>query len=494
MNYQFQAKTHAAQAHADCVVVGVYKTNELSHAASQLDTASSGMITKHLDLGDFGGDKNRFSILYQLPGVAAKRILLVGLGERDKLNLDSLIQASSCAANALKNTKVKQVISFLTDEASQELANHAVRQSVIAVADTFYSFNEFKSNKNELPAPSLEQWALAHRSDANLALAARQGAAIAEGMKLCRDLANSPGNTCTPTYLAKTALTLGHAQTNLEVNVLEEDHMAELGMGSFLSVSKGSEEPGKMIILHYKGGKTDAAPVVLVGKGITFDTGGISLKPGAAMDEMKFDMTGAASVLGTISACVAMQLPLNVIGVLAAAENMPSGNASKPGDIVTSMAGKTIEILNTDAEGRLVLCDALTYVERYQPSAVIDIATLTGACITALGHHISGLLSNNDALANEVLAAGKQANDEVWRLPMNEKYQDQLKSNFADMANIGGPPAGTITAACFLARFTENYPWVHLDIAGTAWKSGAAKGSTGRPVPLLCQWLINRAQ
>ncbi|MFZ1342618.1 leucyl aminopeptidase [Thiothrix eikelboomii] len=494
MIYQFQANAHAAQAEADCVVVGVYKANELSHAAAQLDTASSGMITQHLDLGDFGGDKNRFSILYQLPGVAAKRVLLVGLGERDKLTVDSLTQASYCAANSLKTTKVKQVISFLTDEASQALANNAVRQSVIAVADTFYSFNEFKSNKDELPAPSLEQWTLAHRGKTQLALATQQGAAIAEGMKLCRDLANSPGNTCTPTYLAKTALTLGHSQANLEVSVLEEDHMAELGMGSFLSVSKGSEEPGKMIILHYKGGPAEAAPVVLVGKGITFDTGGISLKPGAAMDEMKFDMTGAASVLGTLSACVAMQLPLNVIGVLAAAENMPSGNASKPGDIVTSMAGKTIEILNTDAEGRLVLCDALTYVERYQPSAVIDIATLTGACITALGHHISGLLSNNDALADEVLAAGKQANDEAWRLPMGEKYQDQLKSNFADMANIGGPPAGTITAACFLARFTESYPWVHLDIAGTAWKSGAAKGSTGRPVPLLCQWLINRAQ
>ena len=494
MIYQFQANAHAAQAKADCVVVGVYKANELSHAAAQLDAACSGMITKHLDLGDFGGDKNRFSILYQLPGVTAKRVLLVGLGERDKLNLDSLTQASHCAANSLKTTKVKQVISFLTDEANHALANNAVRQSVIAVADTFYSFNEFKSNKDELPAPSLEQWTLAHRGKAHLELATRQGAAIAEGMKLCRDLANSPGNTCTPTYLAKTALALGHSQANLEVSVLEEDHMAELGMGSFLSVSKGSEEPGKMIILHYKGAPAETAPVVLVGKGITFDTGGISLKPGAAMDEMKFDMTGAASVLGTISACVAMQLPLNVIGVLAAAENMPSGNASKPGDIVTSMAGKTIEILNTDAEGRLVLCDALTYVERYQPSAVLDIATLTGACITALGHHISGLLSNNDELANEVLAAGKQANDEAWRLPMGEKYQEQLKSNFADMANIGGPPAGTITAACFLARFTESYPWVHLDIAGTAWKSGAAKGSTGRPVPLLCQWLINRAQ
>ncbi len=494
MNYQFQAEVQAAQAQADCVVVGVYKPNELSAAAQELNTASSGAITEHLGLGDFSGDKQRFSMLYQLPGVAAKRILLVGLGERDKLNLDTLNQATHMAALTLKATKVSQVVSFLTEEAAQAAAENAVRQSVIAVADTLYSYNDFKSNKEDIPAPSLESWTFAHQTDTDLAAATRQGAAIAEGMKLCRDLANSPGNQCTPTFLAKTALKLAHSPANLEVEVLEETHMAELGMGSFLSVSKGSEEPGKMIILHYKGGKEGEAPVALVGKGITFDTGGISLKPGAAMDEMKFDMTGAASVLGTLAACVAMQLPINIVGVLAAAENMPSGKASKPGDIVTSMAGKTIEILNTDAEGRLVLCDALTYVERYQPSAVIDIATLTGACITALGHHTSGLLSNNDDLADEVLAAGKQANDEAWRLPMSDKYQEQLKSNFADMANIGGPPAGAITAACFLARFTEGYPWVHLDIAGTAWKSGAAKGSTGRPVPLLCQWLINRAQ
>lgn len=494
MNYQFRAKAQAAQVDADCVVVGIYKTNQFSAAAQVIDTASSGAISAHLALGDFSGDKQRFSLLYQLPGVTAKRVLLVGLGERDKLTVETLTQATHVAAANLKATKVKQVVSFLTDEATPETADNAVRQAVIAVADTFYSFNEFKSNKEELPVPHLESWTISHQTETDLSAATRQGAAIAEGMKLCRDLANSPGNQCTPTYLAKTALKLGHSQANLEVEILEEAHMAELGMGSFLSVSKGSEEPGKMIILHYKGGKTEDAPVALVGKGITFDTGGISLKPGAAMDEMKFDMTGAASVLGTLAACVAMQLPINVIAVLAAAENMPSGKASKPGDIVTSMAGKTIEILNTDAEGRLVLCDALTYIERYQPKAVIDVATLTGACITALGHHISGLLSNNDELANEVLAAGKHANDEAWRLPMNEKYQDQLKSNFADMANIGGPPAGTITAACFLARFTESYPWVHLDIAGTAWKSGAAKGSTGRPVPLLCQWLINRAQ
>ncbi|HPY40361.1 MAG TPA: M17 family peptidase N-terminal domain-containing protein, partial [Thiolinea sp.] len=355
MNYQFQANSNVASAQADCVIVGVYKNNELSQAAAQLDIASSGAIASHLELGDFGGDKNRASMLYQLQGVAAKRTLLVGLGERDKLNVDTLTQATYCAANTLKATKAGQVLSFLTDEANATWADSAVRQSVTAVADTFYSFNDFKSNKDEIPVPNLEQWVVAHRGDTNLDQATRQGVAIAEGMKLCRDLSNSPGNTCTPTYLAKAALKLGHSQANLEVEILEEAHMAELGMGSFLSVSKGSEEPGKMIILHYKGGKEGDAPLALVGKGITFDTGGISLKPGAAMDEMKFDMTGAASVLGTLAACVAMQLPINVIGVLAAAENMPSGKASKPGDIVTSMAGKTIEILNTDAEGRLIL-------------------------------------------------------------------------------------------------------------------------------------------
>lgn len=493
MNYHFEPSANAASLHTDCVVAGVYRQGKLSSAAAQLDAASEGAITAHLEFGDFTGEKNRTSMLYKLPGVASKRVLLVGMGEKEKLTQESLAQITQTAVKALKSSKTNNAASFLTDEIAAEFMEAAVRQSVTAVADTLYTFDTFKSKKDETALNHLEGWTIAHTIAGDFSTAAMQGKAIAEGMQVSRDLANSPGNVCTPTYLAEVSQELANSSNQVDISVLEESDMEALGMGSFLSVSKGSVQPGKMIILQYHGGKTGEAPFVLVGKGITFDTGGISLKPGNAMDEMKFDMTGAASVIGILTACVAMQLPMNIVAIVAAAENMPGGKASKPGDIVTSMSGKTIEILNTDAEGRLVLCDALTYAERFNPAAVVDIATLTGACITALGHHTSGLLSNNDALAEEVLAAGKQANDEAWRLPMGEKYQEQLKSNFADMANIGGPPAGTITAACFLARFTESYPWAHLDIAGTAWKSGAAKGSTGRPVPLLCQILINRA-
>jgi leucyl aminopeptidase len=494
MNYQFQATAAPSQLNTDCLVVGVYKDGLLSKAALELNNISPGAIQAQLALGDFTGEKNRTAWLYNIANINAKRVLLLGLGNADKFNIEALVSATQTAVNSLKTANVTQVASFLSDELAPELQNNGVRQSVSAVADVLYTFNEFKSNKNEIPVPSLNSWTVAHTTPTDLTQAVQQGSAIANGINLCRDLANMPGNVCTPTYLAQTAQDLAANHANCELKVLEEADMQALGMGAFMSVSKGSDQAGKMVILHYNGGNAGDAPFVLVGKGITFDTGGISLKPGAAMDEMKFDMGGAASVLGTLKACIEMQLPLNVIGVLAAAENMPSGHASKPGDIVTSMAGKTIEILNTDAEGRLVLCDALTYVERFNPSAVVDIATLTGACITALGHHTSGLLANNDALANEVLNAATQANDAAWRLPMGEKYQEQLKSNFADMANIGGPAGGTITAACFLARFTETYAWAHLDIAGTAWRSGAAKGATGRPVPLLCQLLMQRAQ
>lgn len=492
MNYHFEPSANAATLHTDCVVVGIYKDAKMTAAAAQLDTASNGAIHNHLALGDFNGDKGRSVMLYQLAGVTAKRVLLVGMGEKDKLTLEVLAAATQTAVNALKTAKVANVIAFLTDETRAEYVDAGVRQSVTTIADALYSFNTHKSKKDE--PPTLSAWTLAHTTAGDFSAAVNQGVAIASGMQLCRDLANSPGNVCTPTYLATTAQAIADTSGLVELTVLEESDMETLGMGSFLSVSKGSIEPGKMIVLQYNGGNAGDAPLVLVGKGITFDTGGISLKPGAAMDEMKFDMTGAASVLGAMRACVMMQLPINLVCVVAAAENMPGGKASKPGDIVTSMAGLTIEILNTDAEGRLVLCDALTYVERFKPFAVIDVATLTGACITALGHHTSGLLSNNDSLANEVFQAGEQASDAVWRLPMNDKYQDQLKSNFADMANIGGAPGGTITAACFLSRFTANYPWAHLDIAGTAWRSGAAKGATGRPVPLLCQILLNHAK
>jgi leucyl aminopeptidase len=324
-----------------------------------------------------------------------------------------------------------------------------------------------------------------------------QAVALANGMDLTKDLGNLPPNVCTPTYLANTAKKLAK-QFGFGVEVLDRKQMEALKMGSFLSVTNGSAEPPKFIVLKHLGGKTREAPTVLVGKGVTFDSGGISIKPGAAMDEMKYDLSGAASVLGTFRAIGEMQLKLNVIGVIPTTENMPSGTATRPGDIVTSMSGQTIEILNTDAEGRLILCDALTYVERFKPAVVVDIATLTGACITALGHHNSGLFTRHDAahdaLADELLAAGRNTGDTAWRMPIEDSYQEQLKSKFADMANIGGAPGGSITAACFLERYSRKYTWAHLDIAGTAWKSGAAKGATGRPVPMLTAFLINRAQ
>jgi leucyl aminopeptidase len=319
--------------------------------------------------------------------------------------------------------------------------------------------------------------------------AVHQGEALVEGMNLAKDLGNLPPNVCTPTYLAKTAQGL-MKKTKLKVELLTKKQMEALGMGSFLSVAQGSETPPQFIIMRHNGGKASEAPTVLVGKGITFDTGGISLKPGEAMDEMKYDMCGAASVVGTLLSVALLGLKQNVIGVIPTCENMPSGKATRPGDIVKSMSGQTIEILNTDAEGRLILCDALTYVERFKPKAVIDIATLTGACVIALGAVHSGMFSDDSHLLADLTQAGHDSLDTVWRMPLDAAYQEQLKSNFADMANIGGRPAGSVTAACFLKRFTEKYPWAHLDIAGTAWKGGAAKGSTGRPVPLLVNYLL----
>jgi leucyl aminopeptidase len=320
-----------------------------------------------------------------------------------------------------------------------------------------------------------------------------RGAAVGRGANLARHLGDLPGNLCTPTTLASEARKLGRGNKQVSVQVLEEKKMRELGMGALLSVSAGSEQPAKLIAIHYKGGKSGDAPYVLVGKGITFDTGGISLKPGAKMDEMKYDMCGAASVLGTLQAVIEQKLPINVTGVIAAAENMPSGRATKPGDVVTSMAGKTIEILNTDAEGRLVLCDALTWATRLKPAAIVDIATLTGACVVALGSHATGLYANDDALAEQLLTAGTETHDRAWRMPLWEDYRKQLKSNFADLANIGGPEAGSVTAACFLAEFTGDCAWAHLDIAGAAWNS-SPKGATGRPVALLSRYLAERAE
>ncbi|HEX8964117.1 MAG TPA: leucyl aminopeptidase, partial [Rhodocyclaceae bacterium] len=369
-----------------------------------------------------------------------------------------------------------------------------IRQATMMVYEALYRFDTLKSKKDEVRRPLRKiTFAVESRGELSAAeIALSRAQAVAEGVSLAKDLGNLPGNICTPNYLAEQAQAIAK-EFSLPVEVLEREDMEKLGMHSLLSVAKGSHQPPKFIVLRHEGGKKEDKPIVLVGKGITFDTGGISLKPAAEMDEMKYDMCGAASVLGTLKAAAQMKLPLNVVVIVPTTENMPGGGASKPGDIVTSMSGQTVEILNTDAEGRLILCDALTYVERLEPACVVDVATLTGACVIALGHIVTGLLANDDGLARELLEAGQEAYDRAWQLPLWDDYQEQLQSNFADMANIGGRPAGTITAACFLSRFAKKYEWAHLDIAGTAWKSGKEKGATGRPVPQLTHFLMARA-
>jgi leucyl aminopeptidase len=364
----------------------------------------------------------------------------------------------------------------------------------MAVEEVLYRFDQMKSKKDEVRHPLRKlTFAVERRGDLPLAeQALLEGRAIAAGMHTMKNLANLPGNVCTPTYLAEQAQALA-GKHGLAVEVLDRDAMEQLGMHTLLSVAKGSHQPPQFVILKYAGGKPGDKPIVLVGKGVTFDSGGISLKPGPEMDEMKYDMSGAASVLAAIQAAAMMKLPLNIVAVVPAVENMPGGGATRPGDIVTSMSGQTVEILNTDAEGRLILCDALTYVERFEPACVVDVATLTGACVIALGHVLSGLLANDDALARELLDAGNASWDRAWQMPLFDDYQEQLQSNFADMGNIGGRAAGTITAACFLSRFAKKYKWAHLDIAGTAWRTGKEKGSTGRPVALLVHFLMARS-
>ncbi|RQH08419.1 leucyl aminopeptidase [Paraburkholderia dinghuensis] len=479
---------------SDCVVIGVFEAQTLSGPAFVIDDAIGGTISRVVKAGDMSGKAGSTLFLPEVAGIGASRVLLVGLGKQDEFGQKAYGEAVKAAWRAILGTKIAQVTFTLTQLPIKDRAGDwAVRTAILALRGETYRFTQMKS-KPDTTARALKRIVFScDAADEKAAkVAAKQGAAIANGMDLTRDLGNLPGNVCTPTYLAATAKKIAR-DWKLKVEVLGQRQIEALKMGSFLSVTKGSVEPPQFIVLHYQGASAKAAPIVLVGKGITFDTGGISLKPGEGMDEMKYDMCGAGSVLGTIRAVAEMGLKVNVIGIIPTCENMPAGNATKPGDIVTTMSGLTVEVLNTDAEGRLILCDALTYAERFKPAAVVDIATLTGACIIALGHHNSGLFSKDDSLAGELLDASREADDPAWRLPLDDEYQDQLKSNFADLANIGGRPAGSVTAACFLSRFTENYPWAHLDIAGTAWKSGAAKGATGRPVPLLSQFLIDRA-
>ncbi|MEN8130031.1 MAG: leucyl aminopeptidase [Pseudomonadota bacterium] len=494
---KFKIKTAAPETQRTaCVIAGVFLSNRLSTAAKRLDKACGGIISDILSGGDMAGETGDILTLYKLPNIACERVILIGCGSKRKFTDSIYRKIIGKSAKQLQKLGVNEAVSYLPELPlkDRDIA-WKLRQAVISTADALYSFEQTKSKKKS-PRKPLERLVLMVSREQDTApgkQAVIQGMAIAAGQSLAKDLGNLPGNLCTPSYLAEQAKALAKEYHKLRANVMDEDEMQKLGMGALLSVSQGSDQPAKLITLEYKGTSKTAKPIVLVGKGITFDSGGISMKPALAMDEMKFDMCGAASVLGTVLACARMKLPIHLVGIIASAENMPGSRATKPGDIVTTMSGQTVEVLNTDAEGRLVLCDTLTYAERFKPSAVIDIATLTGACIIALGHHPSGLLSNDEALCKTLLAAGRNSGDQAWRLPLWDEYQDQLDSNFADMANIGGRSAGTITAACFLSRFTKKYGWAHLDIAGTAWHSGKQKGATGRPVPLLVHYLMDQA-
>jgi len=469
--------------------------SELSPTAKALDEASQGVLSKALKAAGFEGKAGQTQMLYGLPEITAEAVLVVGAGEARELDHRALQKVAAAATRALGASQ-RKVASFLAELPVKERdLNQRLSEIVRATLETSYRFEAYKSKKT--PADKGLSHVVLAVPDKAAASAGKTavawGEALAQGINFARDLGNQPPNVCTPVYLAEQALALAKDDSKLSVTVLEEDEIRKLGMGAFMAVAQGSDNPGRLIVLEYKGGKKSEAPVALVGKGITFDTGGISIKPAAAMDEMKFDMCGAASVLGVMSALVAAKLQVNVVGIVAAAENMPSGKASRPGDIVTTLSGQTVEILNTDAEGRLVLCDALTYVGRFKPAVVIDIATLTGACVVALGKVASGLFSPSDELAEALLKAGQDSGDRAWRLPVWQDYQELLDSPFADMANIGGPTGGAITAACFLARYTKDYNWAHLDIAGVAWNSGAGKGSTGRPVPLLLEFIRARS-
>ncbi|MEZ5567894.1 MAG: leucyl aminopeptidase [Halioglobus sp.] len=485
--------TDAAAAATQCAILPVFAGGGLSAEARQLNKACGGSLQAALDLGDFSGKRGQ---VLHLPGSGkAKRLLLLGCGESDGFDRKAMRALSAKLSHALQDIHATDAILHLA-ACKLKLADAEWFLAYLARQLTASSYRYTKTlSKPKIPM-HLRKLTVDTGGKPGIAAAKaalNRGKFIGVGVNEARFLADLPGNICTPAYLASHARTLARRLDKLSVQVLEEKKMRELGMGALLSVSAGSRQPAKLIVMHYKGGKSADKPAVLVGKGITFDSGGISIKPGAKMDEMKYDMGGAASVFGTMRAVAELALPINLVGLVPAAENMPDGLATKPGDVVTSMAGKTIEILNTDAEGRLVLCDALTYAAHFKPDVVIDIATLTGACIVALGSHASGLFANDDALADALLAAGMETHDRAWRMPLWEDYQKQLNSRFADIANIGGAGAGSVTAACFLARFTEDYRWAHLDIAGSAWDS-APKGATGRPVPLLVQYLLTRLE
>ena len=516
MEFSIKSGAPAKQATA-CLILGVLEPRRLGAAAEAVDAAADKRLSALLRRGDMDGKTGQSLLLHNVDGVAAERVLLIGCGPEEEINDAKYRKIIERSVKQAAATGAADAISHLPELAVKSggatagMASAAgkvgaertmpwkIYQAVLAAEQCRYEFRAFKSKKKSRRKSPLREIALAtaKRETAAAETALRQARATANGVKLARDLGNRPANACTPTYLAQQAQALsrdlGKDKTRkpLKATVLNEAAMKKLGMHSLLSVSQGSAEPARLIAMEYRGGGRGDKPVVIVGKGVTFDTGGISIKPSAAMDEMKFDMCGAAAVFGVVRAVVEMELPVNLVGVVPATENMPSGAATKPGDIFTSMSGQTIEVLNTDAEGRLILCDALTYCARYRPAVVIDIATLTGACVVALGKHASGLMSNDEPLAAALLRAGETSGDRAWQLPLWKEYEKQIDSPFADMANVGGRDAGTITAACFLAKFARQYRWAHLDIAGTAWTSGKNKSATGRPVPLLVQYILD---
>jgi leucyl aminopeptidase len=491
------ARVSVDKQRTSCIVVGIYESRRLSPSADAVNEASGGELVKLLRDFEMGSGMGDTLLLNNLSNISAKRVLLVGCGKRGSLSASQYRRFLTAAVKKLGESAVKDATICLAELAvGNQDVYWKIRQIVESVRDSVYRFDQLKSKASSIKQPSLQSvtCAIASQRDKRRAdEAIRDGVGISDGVDLARDLGNLPGNICTPTYLADRARRLARSHKTIKVRVLGEAEMKRLGMGTLLSVSRGSQEPAKLITLEYNGSRAKKRPAVLIGKGVTFDSGGISIKPAAQMDEMKFDMCGAASVMGAVKMAASLALSINLVGIVAATENLPGSAASKPGDIYTSMSGQSVEVLNTDAEGRLVLCDALTYASRFKPDVVVDIATLTGACVVALGAEAAGLFSNDDRLADALLDAGEFSYDRAWRLPLWEEYGEALKSNFADVANVGGREGGAITAASFLSRFAGDYRWAHLDIAGVAWRGGKSKGATGRPVRLLTQFLLDRA-
>lgn len=490
---------HPEKQRAGCLVAGIFENRKLSPTANEIESLSEAAISAHLKKGDNEGKLGQTLLLHSLPNILAERVLLLGCGKEGSLTetaFRDLIRKMMTALMLTGSTDAICSLSELPVENNRD-AYWKIRQIVEICQDCLYSFDDYKSKKEANKRSLQKLYFVVHsRKEVRPSeLAIHEGLAIAHGIEWAKNLGNTPPNVCTPIYLAKEAEKLAKKFSTVSVAVLNEKEILALKMGSFLSVAQGSKNPPRLITLEYRGRKDKQKPVVLVGKGITFDTGGNSLKPATGMIGMKYDMCGAAAVLAIVQSAAELELPINLVGVIPAAENMPGSNATRPEDIVTSMSGLTIEILNTDAEGRLILCDALTYSERFNPDVVIDMATLTGACIIALGRQASALMSNHQPLADALLAAGLESGDRCWQLPIWEEYQESLSSSYADVANIGTPgEAGSILAACFLARFTKNYHWAHLDVAGTAAKGGSNRGATGRPVALVMQYLIDRCK